>query len=64
MFLRNKLSLDKPVEKVIASVTAASTETTQQYVYQFYVNGQLVGLGPSVKIFLTYIIILMILLRF
>ena len=49
MFLRNKLSLDKPVEKVIASVTAASTETTQQYVYQFYVNGQLVGLGPSVK---------------
>ena len=49
VFLRNKLSLDKPVEKVIASVTAASTETTQQYVYQFYVNGQLVGLGPSVK---------------
>ena len=49
VFFRNKLSLDKPVEKVIASVTAASTETTQQYVYQFYVNGQLVGLGPSVK---------------
>lgn len=49
VFLRSKISVNKPVERVVASVTASSTETSRQYVYQFYVNGELIGLGPSQK---------------
>lgn len=39
----------KPVEKVVANVTAGSTEPSRQFVYQFYLNGALVGLGPAEK---------------
>lgn len=49
VFLRSEFSLNKPVERVIASVTGSSTEAIQQYVYQFYVNGNLIGLGPATQ---------------
>mgnify|MGYP002987395254 CR=1 FL=1 len=40
--------IDKPeeVEKIIASVTATSAKIARQYVYDLYINGQEVGMGP------------------
>ena len=49
VFFRSVFSLLKPVEKVVANVTAGSTEPSRQFVYQFYLNGALVGLGPAEK---------------
>lgn len=47
VFLRSTFQAKAGIEKVIASVTAASPEKSHQYVYDFYVNGSLAGVGPS-----------------
>ncbi len=49
VFFRSEISFEKPVEAAVASVTGSSSKSTQQFVYQFYVNGECVGLGPSVQ---------------
>lgn len=48
-FLRTNFVIneEKKVDKAILSITAASPEKTRQYVYNVYLNGKLVGLGPS-----------------
>ncbi|MCI9487255.1 MAG: family 78 glycoside hydrolase catalytic domain [Lachnospiraceae bacterium] len=47
VFLRGNFQAGSGIEKAVASVTASSPEKSRQYVYDFYVNGELVGLGPS-----------------
>ncbi len=47
VFLRSTFQVKGSIEKVIASVTAASPEKTHQFVYDLSVNGTLAGLGPS-----------------
>ncbi len=47
VFLRHSFRLDKEIEKAIVSVTAASPEKSRQYVFDFYMNGNLAGIGPS-----------------
>ena len=49
MFARNEFELpaEKNVEKAIVSVTAKSPEAARQYVYNLYMNGEFVGLGPA-----------------
>lgn len=48
VFLRSRFNAKKfdNVEKVIVSVTATDTEPARQFVYNLYLNGQLIGLGP------------------
>lgn len=47
-FFRWKKSLDlSNVEKVLFSTTATSPEYSRQYVYNLYVNGQSIGVGPT-----------------
>ncbi len=49
MFFRTQFNIrkHKTVEKAFASVSAASGKTTRQYVYDFYVDGSLAGVGPG-----------------
>lgn len=51
VFLRTELGLTDAqlakLDKAILSVTATSPETTRQFVYNMYVNGTIVGVGPS-----------------
>ena len=51
VFLRTELTLSadqlKKLDRAVLSVTATSPETTRQFVYNMYVNGALVGVGPS-----------------
>ncbi|MCC8081987.1 MAG: family 78 glycoside hydrolase catalytic domain [Lachnospiraceae bacterium] len=48
VFLRAQKTVDmSEVEKIIFTVTAISPEDTRQYVYQLYINGECVGMGPS-----------------
>ncbi len=48
-FLRSEFNLrgKSQVEKAVVSVTAKSPERSRQYVYNLYINGQFVGLGPA-----------------
>ena len=48
VFLRHTFETSgKQVEKAVASVTALSPEKARQFVFDFYINGSLVGMGPS-----------------
>ncbi len=51
VFLRTELGLTADqmakLDRAVLSVTATSPEPTRQYVYNMYVNGNLVGVGPS-----------------
>lgn len=51
VFLRTELGLTDAqlakLDKALLSVTATSPETTRQFVYNMYVNGTIVGVGPS-----------------
>lgn len=49
VFLRDSFEIDDhdEIEKAVVSVTAKSPEKTRQYVYNLYMNGQFVGLGPA-----------------
>ena len=48
VFLRSETTVDmSDVEKVIFTATAISPEDTRQYVYNLYLNGECVGMGPS-----------------
>lgn len=48
-FLRTEFKLPDPedVERAVLSVTASSPEVARRYVYNLYLNGALVGLGPT-----------------
>ena len=46
VMLRSELENDENIEKAIISVTASSAKKTRQYVYNLYINGQEVGVGP------------------
>lgn len=48
-FLRNELTIEnkEEIEKAVVSVTAKSPEKSRQYVYNLYMNGSFVGLGPA-----------------
>ena len=48
-FLRTDFVIDEgeKIDKAILSITASSPERTRQYVYNVYLNGKLVGLGPA-----------------
>lgn len=47
-FFRWKKSLDlSNVEKVLFATTATSPEYSRQYVYNLYVNGESIGVGPT-----------------
>ena len=47
VFLRGTFQSKGAIEKAVVSVTASSPEKARQYIYDFYVNGSLVGIGPS-----------------
>lgn len=51
VFLRTELALSNAqmskLDRAVLSVTATSPETTRQFVYNMYVNGTIVGVGPS-----------------
>ena len=51
VFLRGELALSADqlakLDRAVLSVTATSPESTRQFVYNMYVNGTLVGVGPS-----------------
>ena len=51
IFLRTELNLTADqmakLDRAVLSVTATSPESTRQYVYNMYVGGKLVGVGPS-----------------
>jgi alpha-L-rhamnosidase len=51
VFLRTELALTDAqlakLDRALLSVTATSPETTRQFVYNMYVNGTIVGVGPS-----------------
>ncbi len=48
-FLRGEFELDDTdeIEAALLSVTASSPEPSRQYVYHAYLNGSLLGLGPT-----------------
>ena len=51
VFLRSEFVLSdaqlSKLDRAVLSVTATSPETTRQFVYNMYVNGTMVGVGPS-----------------
>ena len=51
VFMRTELSLSEAqlskLDRAVLSVTATSPESTRQFVYNMYVNGVIVGVGPS-----------------
>lgn len=48
LFLRTSFQLpNKDIRAAVAYVTALSPEPASQYVYKFYMNGVLVGVGPQ-----------------
>ena len=49
VFLKDTFTLTdlKKIDKAIISATAKATEHTRQYVYNFYINGNFVGIGPT-----------------
>lgn len=47
VFLRQSIQKTDNVEKAIISVTATSTMGSRQYVYNLYVNGKELGIGPT-----------------
>ncbi|MBQ7320437.1 MAG: family 78 glycoside hydrolase catalytic domain [Clostridia bacterium] len=51
VFLRTELALSEAqmskLDRAVLSVTALSPEATRQFVYNMYVNGTIVGVGPS-----------------
>lgn len=48
-FLRSEVRITdvEDIERALISVTATSPEPSRQYVYHLFVNGHLVGLGPT-----------------
>lgn len=46
-FFRTEVTKEANLEKAILSITATSTEASCQYVYNLYVNGQEIGMGPQ-----------------
>lgn len=47
VFLRRELDIPDNVEKVVLSATALDGTKSRQYVYNLYVNGVEIGLGPT-----------------
>lgn len=49
VFLRNEFKIDQPrkIEKAMVSAMATSTESSKQHVYDLYLNGKSVGVGPA-----------------
>lgn len=51
VFLRTEFALSEAqiskLDRALLSVTATSPESTRQFVYNMYVNGAIVGVGPS-----------------
>ena len=46
VMLRSLLERPKNVEKAVISITASSAAKARQYVYNLYINGEEVGIGP------------------
>ena len=46
-FFRTEIAKEANLEKAILSITATSTEASSQYVYNLYVNGEEIGMGPQ-----------------
>lgn len=46
IFLRREIDIPEDVEKAVLSVTALDGTKSRQYVYNMYVNGEEIGLGP------------------
>ncbi len=46
-FLRTEIAKKENLEKAVLSITATSTEASSQYVYNLYVNGEEIGMGPQ-----------------
>ena len=46
VFLRREIDIPEGVEKAVLSVTALDGTKSRQYVYNMYVNGEEIGLGP------------------
>ncbi|MCM1257611.1 MAG: family 78 glycoside hydrolase catalytic domain [Roseburia sp.] len=44
---KNRNNSDKYIERALLSITALSPEETKQYVYNLYLNGNCIGVGPS-----------------
>lgn len=47
VMMRQQIDRPANVEKAVLSVTATSMKETSQYVYNMYVNGEEVGVGPA-----------------
>lgn len=47
VFLRKELDIPANIEKVVLSTTALDGTKSRQYVYNLYVNGTEIGLGPT-----------------
>ena len=47
VFLRRELDIPTNAEKVVLSATALDGTRSRQYVYNLYVNGTEIGLGPT-----------------
>lgn len=47
VMLRSELERPENVERVVMSITATSSSRTCQYIYNLYVNGVEVGVGPT-----------------
>jgi alpha-L-rhamnosidase len=49
VFLRNEFAVPNvnQIAKAIVSVTATSPNATKQYVYNLYLNGKFIGMGPA-----------------
>lgn len=47
VMLRSEVAKDSSVERAVLSVTATSSEKTSQYIYNLYVNGEEIGVGPT-----------------
>ena len=46
VMLRSEISRDENIEKAVMSITASSPDKARQYVYNLYINGKEVGIGP------------------
>lgn len=47
VLVRSEIERPANVEKAVMSVTATSSSQTSQYIYNLYVNGEEVGVGPT-----------------
>lgn len=47
VMLRSEISRPENVERAVMSITAVSSSQTRQYIYNLYVNGVEIGVGPT-----------------